>query len=72
MEIKYKREDELQEGDCIVMLGTCRIIAGFREYTGPIDFVARIAVFTDGSSMSLEKGHPYRTTSFWRKSGIFK
>lgn len=38
-----------------------RTISAFEEYKGPFDFVDRIAVFADGSRMSLEKGHYYNT-----------
>ena len=55
-----KRSWELQAGDILasVWCGP-KMIVGFKEYTGPIDFVERIAVFHDGSGMSLEKGHVY-------------
>ncbi len=61
MKYKYVRQEELKKGDVMKTLwkGHDSLIVGFREYIGPIDFVARIAVFSDGSGMSLEKEHSY-------------
>lgn len=58
----YKRVEQavLQKGDCLLM-GYCadKVIARFEEYKGNFDFVARVAVFTDGSKMSLTKDYFY-------------
>ena len=69
---EYRHEEDLREGDCVLLLGVCKIIARFRKYTGPMDFVKRVAVFTDGTAMSLEEGQYYRTTSFQRKDGKYQ
>lgn len=71
-DFQYIREDELKENDCILMIGTPKVISHFKPYTGPIDFVSRIAVFADGSSMSLAKEHYYRKCSFARANGTFQ
>lgn len=57
-----KRSEELKVGDLLVS-SWCgnKVITGFREYTGPLDFVDRIVEFHDGTSMSLEKGRTYKT-----------
>lgn len=72
--MKYKHIDqaELKKGDVMKTLwkGHDSLIVGFREYTGPFDFVARIAVFSDGRAMSLEKDHCYEILDdegeYWR------
>lgn len=54
-------ESEIQIGDgMILMVSDIHIVHHFEEYTGPLDFVSRIAKFTDGRGCSLEKGHYYR------------
>lgn len=59
--IKTVREEELKTGDCMRMIWCGdKVIKRFEQYHGPFDFVARIAVFVDGSRMSLEKGHSYK------------
>lgn len=61
--MKYKRvkQESLQVGD-ILHLVWCgdKHILRFEEYKGVFDFVDRIAVFADGSRMSLEKGYYYQ------------
>lgn len=56
--MKYKKVDQasLQVGDCLQLIwcGNKHIVR-FEEYKGIFDFIARIAVFYDGSKMSLEK-----------------
>ena len=60
--MKYKKveQDSLQAGDCLhlVWCGD-RYINRFEEYKGVFDFVARIAVFSDGGRMSLSNGRFY-------------
>ena len=59
---KYKKVEQasLQVGDCLhlVWCGD-RHIVRFEEYDGPVDFVERIAVFSDGGRMSLSKNRYY-------------
>ena len=66
-----KRSWELQAGDILasVWCGP-KMIVGFKEYTGPIDFVERIVVFHDGSRMSLEKGYTYNVLEPDQTGGI--
>ena len=66
-----KRSYDLRAGD-ILMSVWCgpKMIVGFKEYTGPIDFVERIAVFHDGSRMSMEKGHVYSVLEPGQTGGI--
>lgn len=58
----YKRIEQefLKVGD-ILHLTWCgdKHIVSFEEYKGVFDFVARIAVFSDGGRMSLTKGDYY-------------
>ena len=60
--MKYKRvkQESLQVGDILhlVLCGDKHILR-FEEYKGVLDFVERIAVFTDGGRMSLTKGNYY-------------
>ncbi len=56
---EYKDQSEFKPGDGIDLWCGVKVIHHFEEYTGPFDFVARIAVFTDGSKMSLERSHYY-------------
>ena len=60
--MKYKRvkQESLQVGDILhlVLCGGKHILR-FEEYKGVLDFVERIAVFTDGGRMSLTKGNYY-------------
>ena len=60
--MKYKRvkQESLQVGDTL-RLGWCGVkhILRFEEYKGVFDFVDRIAVFADGSKMSLTKCNYY-------------
>ena len=59
---KYKKVDQasLQAGDCLHLIWCGdRHIVRFEEYGGPFDFVARIAVFSDGGRMSLSKNRYY-------------
>lgn len=55
-----KRSEDLQIGDTL-KFGYCenKRIKEFIEYKGVFDFVDRIAVFYDGSKMSLTKDHYY-------------
>ena len=57
---KTSEESALKVGDCMI-LGYCpnKVIAGFEKYSGPHDFIARVALFTDGSKMSLDAGRNY-------------
>ena len=66
-----KRSWELQAGD-IVASTWCgpKTIMEFKEYAGPIDFVERIAVFHDGSRMSLEKGRMHKVLEPGQTGGI--
>ena len=47
-------------GDCLHLIwcGNKHIVR-FEKYKGIFDFIARIAVFSDGSKMSLTKGNYY-------------
>lgn len=56
-----KISHELKEGDTLKMrwAGSDKTIKGFKPYNGPFDFVERIAIFTDNTGMSIEKGHYY-------------
>ena len=60
--VNYKRvkQESLQVGD-ILHLRWCsdKNIVRFEEYKGVFDFVARIAVFSDGGKTSLTKGYYY-------------
>lgn len=60
--MKYKRvkQESLQVGDILhlVLCGDKHILR-FEEYKGVLDFVERIAAFTDGGRMSLTKGNYY-------------
>lgn len=60
--VNYQRvkQESLKVGD-ILHLRWCRDkhIVMFEEYKGIFDFVARIAVFSDGGKMSLAKGYYY-------------
>lgn len=58
--MKVKSSD-LKVGDVLrlgPMFGTC-LIAKLEKYTGPIDFVEKIAVFSNGRRLSIEKDHWY-------------
>ena len=62
---------ELQAGDIMAFVWCGpKMIVGFKEYTGPIDFVERVAVFHDGSRMSLEKGRMYSVLGPGQTGGI--
>lgn len=54
-----KFAEELKAGD-VLALPWCgaKVIAGFEDHAG-LPYIDRIAVFTDGTSMSLEKGLDY-------------
>lgn len=56
----FVEESALKPMDSIAFLGQPKIIKEFVDYCGPFDFIARVAVFMDGSKMSLEKGHMYK------------
>lgn len=60
--MKYKKIEQslLKVGDCL-RLGWCgdKNIIRFEEYKGVFDFIARIAVLSDGQKMSLTKGYYY-------------
>ncbi len=44
--------DDLKEGMTIKLWSGNRTILKFKKYTGTLDFVRNIIVFTDGTSMS--------------------
>lgn len=54
-----KLSEDLKAGDVLAM-PWCgpKTIAGFEDHAG-LPFVDRIAVFTDGTNMALEKGLDY-------------
>lgn len=56
-----KQAEDLKPGDIlkIIWAGHNSTIKCFHEYTGPLDFVLKIAEFFDGTRMSLEKGRYY-------------
>lgn len=60
--MKYKKTEQasLQVGDCLHLIwcGDKHIIR-FEEYKGVFDFIARIAVFSDGGRMSLSNDRFY-------------
>lgn len=60
MRTETKRQEDLKAGD-ILHLIWCgdKIIVGFEEYKGPLEFVGRIAICAGGFRMSLEKNRPY-------------
>ena len=56
---KRKLSAELQTGDCVVMpWSENKVIADFED-GGAFPYIERIAVFTDGTYMCLEKGLDY-------------
>ena len=51
--------EDLKPGDVLAMPWCgAKTIAGFEDHGG-LPFIDRIAVFTDGTSMALEKGLDY-------------
>ena len=55
-----KMSEDLQHGDILKMIWCGnKIIKNFEPYTGKMDLIDRVAVFYDGTNMSLEKGHFY-------------
>ena len=55
-----KMSEDLQHGDILKMIWRGnKIIKNFEPYTGKMDFIDRVAIFYDGTKMSLEKGHFY-------------
>lgn len=56
-----KLAEDLKIGDVLktTWRGYPSTIMEFKEYDGPHDFILKIAIFVDGSGMSLEKGHLY-------------
>lgn len=54
-----KLSEDLKTGDVLAMPWCgAKMIAGFEDHSG-FPFIDRIAVFTDGTSMALEKGLDY-------------
>lgn len=52
--------NELKVGDTMLFLNCPKLITGFKDYTGPFDFVERIALWNGTSSgISIEKGRYY-------------
>jgi hypothetical protein len=62
----YIEQSEFKPGDGMALWCGLKVIHSFEEYTGPFDFVARVAVFTDGTKMSLERGHYYNRVTIGR------
>lgn len=60
---EYKDQKELKPGDGMDLWCGIKVIHHFEDYTGPFDFVARVAIFTDGTKMSLERGGYYKTAA---------
>lgn len=56
----FVEESALKPMDSIAFLNQAKTIKEFVDYCGPLDFIARIAVFMDGSKMSIEKGMVYK------------
>ena len=56
---EYKDQSEFKPGDGMDLWCGVKVIHHFEEYTGPFDFVDRIAVFTDGTRFAMERGHYY-------------
>lgn len=63
---EYIPEEELRIGDALYLrfAGESRQIARFEKYDGPFEFVSRIARFSDGTGISLLKGHYYYKAIF--------
>lgn len=57
---EYIDGSELEAGDAIISIGAPKIIREFAPYNGPLNFVNRIAVFTDGHKMSISEGSKYQ------------
>lgn len=53
--------ENLKVGDTLktIWRGQSSTIHHFEEYNGCFDFILKIAIFTDGARMSLEKYHNY-------------
>lgn len=53
--------DELRVGDTLETkwTGHTSTIKRFHEYTGPLEFVCKIAEFLDGSKMSIDRDRYY-------------
>lgn len=51
--------NDLKPGDVILVLMKPLMIHHFEKYNGKLDFVEKIAVFTTGQRMSLEKDRYY-------------
>ena len=53
-----KMSEDLQHGDILKMIWCGnKIIKSFEPYTGKMDFIDRVAVFYDGTKMSLGKSY---------------
>ena len=63
-----KVSEDLKIGDTIMWCNIPKIIREFKEYHGLYDFILKIAVFTDGTAMSLEKGHMYKVAKIKQTS----
>lgn len=57
---EYKDQSEFKPGEAMKLWNGIKVIHHFEEYNGTLEFVARVAVFTDGSKMSLECDHQYQ------------
>ena len=55
-----KFAEDLREGDCL-LLSWCgeKVIERLEDHGGPFPYSHQLAVFTDGTSMTLEKGLDY-------------
>lgn len=62
--IEYKTKsvpgNELKVGDTMLFLNCPKLITGFKDYTGPFDFVEHIALWNGtNSGISIEKCRYY-------------
>lgn len=55
-----KEAKDLKIGDTMMCCNIPKVIKSFRQYKGNFDFVLKIAEYTDGTAMSLTKGHMYK------------
>lgn len=60
LKIVEKEAEDLKIGDTMMCCNIPKVIKSFRPYTGNFDFILKVAEYTDGTAMSLTKGHMYR------------
>lgn len=64
---------DLKVGD-VLQITWCgnKMITGFEEYKGSLDFVERTAVLHDGGRVSIEKGRTYNVLEPDQTGGIIR